>query len=71
MVSANWTDRGMATMQKIEEPVRSGGPGLDIETVGPQPEQAQSRADELLKSPEANRDTELFGTEVGVADAMR
>ena len=32
---------------------------------------AQSRADDLLKSPEANRDTELFGTEIGVADAMR
>lgn len=64
-------DKSKDAYQKIEEPVRTTGPGLDIETVGPQPEAAQSRADELLKSPEANKDTELFGTEVGVADAMR
>ncbi|KAK9839359.1 hypothetical protein WJX84_000482 [Apatococcus fuscideae] len=49
------------------------GPAVPLDTgsVGPEPEMAQSRADDLLKSPEANRDTELFGTEIGVADAMR
>ena len=34
-------------------------------------EERKSEVDDVLTSPEANKDTELFGTEVGVADAMR
>lgn len=32
---------------------------------------SQGEADDFLKSKAANQDTEIFGTEVGVADAMR
>ncbi|KAL3141333.1 hypothetical protein ABBQ32_004917 [Trebouxia sp. C0010 RCD-2024] len=56
--------------QKIEEPVRSVFPeGSDsgAQNFGA----SQGEADDFLKSKEANRDTEIFGTEVGVADAMR
>lgn len=31
----------------------------------------QSEADDFLKSKQANPDTELFGTDVGIVDAMR
>lgn len=31
----------------------------------------QSEADDFLKSKQANPDTEVFGTEVGIVDAMR
>ena len=57
-------------MQKIEEPVRSNFPeGSDsgAQNFGPK----QGEADDFLKSKTANPDTEVFGTEVGLADAMR
>ena len=56
--------------QKIEEPVRTNFPentDSGAQNFGPK----QSEADQFFKSKEANRDTEVFGTEVGVADAMR
>lgn len=56
--------------QKIEEPVRSVFPeGSDsgAQNFGA----SQGEADDFLKSKAANQDTEVFGTEVGVADAMR
>lgn len=31
----------------------------------------QSEADDFLKSKQANPDTEVFGTDVGIVDAMR
>ena len=57
-------------MQKIEEPVRTNFPentDSGAQNFGPK----QSEADQFFKSKEANPDTEIFGTEVGVADAMR
>lgn len=57
-------------LQKIEEPVRSVFPeGSDsgAQNFGA----SQGEADDFLKSKKANQDTEIFGTEVGVADAMR
>lgn len=51
-------------MQKTEQPVR------DRQGV-PKYEDRKSKVDDVLTSPELNRDTELLGTEVGVADAMR
>lgn len=56
--------------QKIEEPVRTNFPentDSGAQNFGPK----QSEADQFFKSKEANPDTEIFGTEVGVADAMR
>lgn len=56
--------------QKIEEPVRTNFPentDSGAQNFGPK----QSEADQFFKSKEANPDTEFFGTEVGVADAMR
>lgn len=56
--------------QKIEEPVRSVFPDNSdsgAQNFGP----TQSEADEFFKSKTANPDTEVFGTEVGLADAMR
>lgn len=58
------------SLQKIEEPVRSTFPeGSDsgAQNFGP----SQGEADDFLKSKTANQDTEILGTEVGVADAMR
>lgn len=50
--------------QKTEAPVRER---QGVESY----EERKSELDDVLTSPEANKDTELFGTEVGVADAMR
>lgn len=61
---------GVVCSQKIEEPVRSNFPeGSDsgAQNFGPK----QGEADDFLKSKTANPDKEIFGTEVGVADAMR
>ena len=52
------------TSQKTEAPVRER---QGVESY----EERKSEVDDVLTSPEANKDTELFGTEVGVADAMR
>lgn len=57
-------------LQKIEEPVRTNFPentDSGAQNFGPK----QSEADQFLKSKTANPDTEVLGTEVGVADAMR
>lgn len=57
-------------LQKIEEPVRSVFPDNSdsgAQNFGPK----QSEADEFFKSKTANPDTEVLGTEVGIADAMR
>ena len=57
-------------VQKIEEPVRTNFPAntdSGAQNFGPK----QSEADEFFKSKSVNRDTEVFGTEVGIADAMR
>lgn len=56
--------------QKIEEPVRSVFPDNSdsgAQNFGPE----QSEADEFFKSKTANPETELLGTEVGLADAFR
>ncbi|DBA69829.1 hypothetical protein WJX79_008709 [Trebouxia sp. C0005] len=56
--------------QKIEEPVRTNFPentDSGAQNFGPK----QSEADDFLKSKQANPDTEVFGTEVGIVDAMR
>lgn len=50
--------------QKTEQPARNR---QGVESY----EDRKSETDEFLTSPEANRDTEILGTEVGVADAMR
>jgi len=57
-------------LQKIEEPVRSNFPeNTDswAQNFGPK----QSEADDFLKSKQANPDIEVFGTDVGIVDAMR
>ena len=51
-------------VQKTEQPARDRQ-GVDSY------EERTGKGDDVLTSPELNRDTELFGTEVGVADAMR
>lgn len=51
-------------MQKTEQPARKRE-GVDSY------EERTGKGDDVLTSPELNRDTEIFGTEVGVADAMR
>lgn len=53
-----------AVLQKIEKPARKRE-GVDSY------EERKGKGDDVLTSPELNKDTELFGTEVGVADAMR
>ena len=50
--------------QKTEQPARNR---QGVESY----EERKSETDDFLTSPEANRDTEVLGTEVGVADAMR
>lgn len=50
--------------QKTEQPARNR---QGVESY----EERKSETDDLLTSPEANKDTEVLGTEVGVADAMR
>jgi len=55
---------GKDSYQKTEQPARERQ-GVD------KYEDRIGKGDEVLTSPELNRDTELFGTEVGVADAMR
>ena len=60
----------LLSLQKIEEPVRSVFPeGSDsgAQNFGA----SQGEADDFLKSKTANQDTEILGTEIGVADAMR
>ncbi len=57
-------------VQKIEEPVRTNFPentDSGAQNFGPK----QSEADDFLKSKAANPDTEIFGTDVGIVDAMR
>jgi hypothetical protein len=52
------------SLQKTEAPAR--------ERQGvPEYKDRKSEVDDVMTSPELNKDTELFGTEVGVADAMR
>lgn len=55
---------GGDSYQKTEQPARKRE-GVDSY------EERTGKGDDVLTSPELNRDTELFGTEVGVADAMR
>ncbi len=64
------TDLLTLCLQKIEEPVRSNFPentDSGAQNFGPK----QSEADDFLKSKQANPDTEIFGTDVGIVDAMR
>jgi len=62
--------RSKDSYEKIEEPVRKNWPeGSNIGSQNFAP--SQSEADDFLKSPEANPDTRVLGTEVGVVDAMR
>ena len=58
-----WVQR-LELLQKTEQPARNrqGVESYDAR---------KSETDEVLTSPEANKDTEVLGTEVGVADAMR
>ena len=51
-------------VQKTEQQARNR---QGVEPYG----ERKSQVDDVLTSPEANRDKEILGTEVGVADAMR
>jgi len=53
-----------AALQKTEAPARNR---QGVESY----QERKSEVDDVLTSPELNKDTELFGTAVGVADAMR
>lgn len=64
VVSARTSFQRLEFSQKTEQPARNR---QGVESY----EERKSETDDLLTSPEANRDTELLGTEVGVADAMR
>lgn len=69
-ISARNADLPKWRLQKIEEPVRSNFPentDSGAQNFGPK----QSEADDFLKSKQANPDTEVFGTDVGIVDAMR
>ncbi|KAK9818461.1 hypothetical protein WJX74_005135 [Apatococcus lobatus] len=60
------TSSGSDSYSKIEAPVRDTIPD------GSKPvAERDTESGGLLRSKEFNRDTEVFGTEVGVADAMR
>ncbi|KAL3134985.1 hypothetical protein ABBQ32_007939 [Trebouxia sp. C0010 RCD-2024] len=56
--------KGGDSYQKIEQGARNR---QGVESY----EERKSETDDFLTSPQANRDTEILGTEVGVADAMR
>ena len=58
-----WVQR-LELLQKTEQPARNR---QGVESY----DERKSETDEVLTSPEANKDTEVLGTEVGVADAMR
>ena len=51
-------------LQKTESQARNR---QGVESYG----ERKSKVDDVLTSPEATKDTEVLGTEVGVADAMR
>ncbi|KAK9867394.1 hypothetical protein WJX84_011296 [Apatococcus fuscideae] len=60
------TSSGTDSYAKIEAPVRDTIPD------GARPvSERDTESGQLLRSKEFNRDTEVFGTEIGVADAMR
>ena len=58
-------DLEMLLWQAIEAPVRDTAPD------GAGPVEHRNQGDNILTSPELNRDTEWFGTKIGFLDGMR